>query len=777
MKSKATREAQRNQPLEILKVIDRLEVGPVQLENSRLAMPYRVTRGPQTQETELLYRFTEEVFDPSEAASQNLASMMGAQVALNYSLFCEEIVFRGPFDAADQRFLARMGENTAREIYVNRLLAENPFLVGAAARIAIEKRPHYGQAQFSFPNSPDNGGADWTVNHDRFSVLSSGGKDSLLSFGLLSEMGREVHPVFGNESGRHWFTALNAYRHFEKNVPHTARVWMNSDRVFSWMLRRLPFIREDFADVRADIYPLRLWTVAVFLFGVLPLLRRRGVGNLVIGDEYDTSVRTRTHGITHYAGLYDQSFYFDHALTRYFRAKGWNVRQFSLLRPVSEILIQQILVERYPELQQHQVSCHAAHKEKDRVHPCGKCEKCRRIISMLTALGADPSRCGYRSELIGPGLRDFVRRGIHQEAGGAAQLLWMLSQKGLIESDARTVQPRPEVMHLRFDQTHSPVDNLPCGLRKPLYTIYLEHARGALRRQGRAWVEFDPLSEASLNQPYRFEVPAGKPGSSGAAPHPHILAEMTWPEAQQCFQEVDIALLPVGAIEQHGPHLPLDTDSYDADYLAREVARNCGDPKPLVLPLLPYGVSYHHNDFSGTFSLTNETMARLVYEIGISAARNGVSKLVIINGHGGNAASLNFAAQMINRDAHIFVCVDSGETSDVDVYAITDTPNDVHAGEIETSTTLALRPHLVKMSQARQSVPRFSSRYLDFTSKRAVSWYAYTQRISPSGVMGDPTKASAEKGRLIWQLMIDNLVKFVEELKQLTLEEIHQRKY
>ncbi len=88
-------------------------------------------------------------------------------------------------------------------------------------------------------------------------VLSSGGKDSLLTFGLLREIGLETHPIYVNESGRHWFTALNAYRHFSLNVPNTARVWTNSDRLFSWMLRQLPFVRKDFQSVRSDAYPIR----------------------------------------------------------------------------------------------------------------------------------------------------------------------------------------------------------------------------------------------------------------------------------------------------------------------------------------------------------------------------------------------------------------------------------------------------------------------------------------------------------------------------------------
>jgi creatinine amidohydrolase/Fe(II)-dependent formamide hydrolase-like protein len=192
--------------------------------------------------------------------------------------------------------------------------------------------------------------------------------------------------------------------------------------------------------------------------------------------------------------------------------------------------------------------------------------------------------------------------------------------------------------------------------------------------------------------------------------------------------------------------------------------------------LIAYGVSYHHDDFKGTISISNDTLASLVYEIGISVAANGIRKLVVINGHGGNSPALNYAAQMINRDANIFVCVDTGDTSDADIYKIIDTPNDVHAGEVETSTALAVRPDLVDMQQAVSSIPEFSSHYLDFTSKRGVSWYAATSRISAAGVMGDPTKASVEKGKKIWEISIAHLVGLVEDLKNLSLEEIHHRK-
>ena len=108
---------------------------------------------------------------------------------------------------------------------------------------------------------------------------------------------------------------------------------------------------------------------------------------------------------------------------------------------------------------------------------------------------------------------------------------------------------------------------------------------------------------------------------------------------------------------------------------------------------------------------------------------------------------------------------------------ISETRNDVHAGEIETSTSIAIRPDLVKLDKARKFVPEFSNRYLNFSSKRSVEWYARTAKISTYGVLGDPTKANKEKGEKIWAVMIKNLVEFVEDLKSMTLEEIYERKY
>ena len=132
---------------------------------------------------------------------------------------------------------------------------------------------------------------------------------------------------------------------------------------------------------------------------------------------------------------------------------------------------------------------------------------------------------------------------------------------------------------------------------------------------------------------------------------------------------------------------------------------------------------------------------------------------------------------MINRDAHIFVAVDTGDTSDIDIAKMTDVVNDIHAGDIETSTTLAIRPELVQMDKAVDATLSFGSAFLDFDNDRSVNWYVRTDRISESGVMGNPTIATAERGKQMWEVMIRNLVKFVESVKEKSLDDLYQKCY
>ncbi|MGB5573045.1 MAG: creatininase family protein, partial [Thermoanaerobaculia bacterium] len=206
--------------LSVLQVIDKLTVGPVITKTNQLIAPYAVTNNGSTHEKELSYRYEEEVFDPEDPASSNLASMIAVQVALNYGLFCKEIVFRGHFDATDRRFVQEMLANTAREIYVKKIQQPNAFLTPEFAGLPLERRDNYVNARVLFEPAVAGTFTGWQGDSDLYSVLSSGGKDSLLTFGLLRELECDVHPIYINESGRHWFTAVNAFREFRRTVPN-----------------------------------------------------------------------------------------------------------------------------------------------------------------------------------------------------------------------------------------------------------------------------------------------------------------------------------------------------------------------------------------------------------------------------------------------------------------------------------------------------------------------------------------------------------------------------
>ncbi|MCB0735907.1 MAG: hypothetical protein KDC92_00245 [Bacteroidetes bacterium] len=491
-------------------VIDTLKISNLVIKPKRVSADYTVTKPDGSIATNtLFYTYSEKLFTKSQD-DKNLASMMVAQVAFNYGLFCKTIEFDGYFDATDQAFIQSMIENTSREIITNKLLVENPFLLPPFDGLQIEPQKKYTQAQIVFTQKAISTKKAFfentEPNFNKYAILSSGGKDSLLSYGLIKEFA-EPHPIFVNEAGRHWFTAINSYRHFKEHEPNTGKAWCNSDRIFNWMLKQLPFIKPNYASIRADIYPVRLWTVSVFLFGVLPIALKKGLGNIIVGDEYDTTERKTTSGITHYSALYDQSKYFDNALTRYYHKKGWNLVQFSMLRSMSELLIMKVLLKRYPHLQMHQTSCHAAHEHEKRMYPCGNCEKCRRIVGMITALGEDPRNCGYTSTQIDKALEKLANASVKQIGSDAAQLYYLLVKNQKIPLNQFTqklAKEHPRVMQLRFENERSNLQDMPAHVRKPLFSILSQYSNGAVSLSNKEWAPVE-ITDTFLNQTaYKF---------------------------------------------------------------------------------------------------------------------------------------------------------------------------------------------------------------------------------------------------------------------------------
>jgi creatinine amidohydrolase/Fe(II)-dependent formamide hydrolase-like protein len=249
-------------------------------------------------------------------------------------------------------------------------------------------------------------------------------------------------------------------------------------------------------------------------------------------------------------------------------------------------------------------------------------------------------------------------------------------------------------------------------------------------------------------------------------PQEFLLEEITWKEARERIAESGAAILPVGSTEQHGPHLPIGTDSYDAYWIAKRVAQSLSPPKPIVLPPVNYGVSLHHMKFPGTVSLNPETLISVVYDIAVSLYKHGVRLLLIVNGHGGNIPALQCAMQRLSYQfSDLTVIADTGEISTEERKSVIETSEDSHSGECETSTTLANREGFVRTDRLKKEIPEFRSNFLSFSGKNTVPWGFRTHELSESGIMGDATKASLEKGRRLLDAHVRNLCKLIEDLR------------
>jgi len=236
--------------------------------------------------------------------------------------------------------------------------------------------------------------------------------------------------------------------------------------------------------------------------------------------------------------------------------------------------------------------------------------------------------------------------------------------------------------------------------------------------------------------------------------------ELGMKEAEEAAKSRKVIIIPVGSVEEHGAHLPLCTDSLQPEYVALEVARKTGC---LVAPPLRYGVCNSTRNFAGTISIGSASLHAIIRDILEEFIRNGFTKLLVLSGHAGQAhiAALRLAAQEViwyhaqerrEKMPRIMVCSDYDFAYELKGKQFDE--RDGHAGTIETSRVMAIRADLVtrKGEKSFPKLPRFEI-------------VADPERYFPSGVIGDPTIASAEKGQTINEYVITGVVKLVEELK------------
>ncbi len=221
------------------------------------------------------------------------------------------------------------------------------------------------------------------------------------------------------------------------------------------------------------------------------------------------------------------------------------------------------------------------------------------------------------------------------------------------------------------------------------------------------------------------------------------LARSTWPDLADTAASDGVLLIPLGSTEQHGPHLPVTTDTDIAVAIVDAAARR--DPRLAVAPVVPYGSSGEHQAFPGTLSIGQEATTLLLVELGRSAAIHW-SHTLMVSAHGGNAAPLARAMQRLAREGH-----------PVSAWSPT-WSGDLHAGRIETSLMLTIAPERVLLDRAEPGDPRPLGELLPVLRAEGV------RPISDNGVLGDPTGANAEEGANLLGQAVDALMAAVVSL-------------
>jgi len=252
-------------------------------------------------------------------------------------------------------------------------------------------------------------------------------------------------------------------------------------------------------------------------------------------------------------------------------------------------------------------------------------------------------------------------------------------------------------------------------------------------------------------------------------------ADYTSKEFAQLDHERVIAVLPVGAIEQHGPHLPLAVDAAVADGFAKRLADRLPDHSPVIfLPTQPIGKSDEHLAYAGTLTLSAETLARVWTEIGASVARSGVRKIVLLNSHGGQISTMDIVARelRIQHQMLAFSVNWFGFGLPDGLYSEDEQLVGIHAGDLETSIMLAMYPDLVDMEKADNFRPLTDTLIRDFEHIRIgggakLAWQSHD--LNAAGTCGNAALATAEKGEQTIDFVLDKLAAVFDEIDRADL--------
>jgi creatinine amidohydrolase len=256
---------------------------------------------------------------------------------------------------------------------------------------------------------------------------------------------------------------------------------------------------------------------------------------------------------------------------------------------------------------------------------------------------------------------------------------------------------------------------------------------------------------------------------------PLLYERLTWPEVSEVAGEDRVCLIPVATLEDHGPHLPIDTDLRITAEICRRAAESAPD-EIVLLPAIPHGYSPHHMDFPGPITIAWDTFTRYCTDVGTSLARHGFKRMLYLNGHGSNQNLVETAARLVSLEYPEVLAAaafhTSGEESARLIAELRDSDRGgmAHACELETSMYLAIEPDAVDMEKAvdDRGYPAGKHSWMDWSDGplKLMPWWS---SFSRTGIQGDATKGTAEKGLALIDAAVRECVEFVRELRQMPL--------
>jgi creatinine amidohydrolase len=255
-----------------------------------------------------------------------------------------------------------------------------------------------------------------------------------------------------------------------------------------------------------------------------------------------------------------------------------------------------------------------------------------------------------------------------------------------------------------------------------------------------------------------------------------MLEEMSWEEFDRARNEAVAALIPIGSIEEEGPHLPLGVDTLVAIEVAKKVALQL---PVIVLPEISIGYSEWHKGFPGTLSLSLSTLSQMLREICGDLAEEGLNRIAFINPHVGNETpimevGIELRKKSLARVAMFHLWSIANEMAK-EMEGLAE-KKFAHGGEMMTSVMLALRPDLVHMERAVKEFERppmerskQEGSFKVLFKNRHINFYCLSKELTKSGVMGDPTHATREKGEVIIKAWVDLICDFIKEFKEVSI--------